>query len=679
MPNFRTSLCPSTCSMWTLVLCSAIFLGGCGEGRIISATGPVPDHITAVDCDSDTVPCDICPGFDDSLDTDQDGAPNGCDACPDNPAKIQIGACGCATSDVDTDGDGTADCNDECVNDANKSAAGFCGCGVADSDTDRDGTFDCVGNGGGETQLGNGQTVADACDPGSHLGNTGCEANIPPSILSQSLPTAVTGQSYTATPDFIHHLGTEVWHVEPSTLPPGLALNTTTGQLSGIPTTSGPYFLNLSLTDDGGETNHELPLWVAEPNAGISPGQLWHYAKGTDNPPPDWNESSFDESDWDMEEAALGYGTQNLNTELVDMKDSYVSLYLRREFYIEDLGSLEHVNLSILYDDGYVAYLNGTELSRANMPAGAPTADTLASSDHVAVPPYLLSQAAISLNLVQGMNVLSIEVHNDVLGSSSFVAAPSLTFVESPVDPPDLPIADYDPASSLTSLSFITNGDLSGITWNWDTNTFFLIQNRNEGLWEVDLDFFLLRTLEAKGFGDSEDIAYLGAGEFAIVNESSQLYIGEILPLATELRSSDFQRVTFGVPEGNRGPEGVTYDPATKTFYVVKEKSPMAVKSFIRPNATGNVRFTALTIFDAETVFDGIATDLSGVYFNASTQRLLILSDESHVVMDVALDGTIASTLPMADNSQHEGITVDGEGTLIITSEPNLYRLYQAP
>jgi len=65
------------------------------------------------------------------------------DACPDDPAKLFAGVCGCGTPDADPDGDGVPDCNDACPNDAAKTSPGACGCGTGDRDTDADGTPDC--------------------------------------------------------------------------------------------------------------------------------------------------------------------------------------------------------------------------------------------------------------------------------------------------------------------------------------------------------------------------------------------------------------------------------------------------------------------------------------------------------------------------------------------------------
>ena len=77
------------------------------------------------------------------IDSDNDGTGDCADNCPNDPAKVDPGVCGCGVADTDTDNDGTPDCNDGCPNDANKTAPGQCGCGIADTDMDSDGVADC--------------------------------------------------------------------------------------------------------------------------------------------------------------------------------------------------------------------------------------------------------------------------------------------------------------------------------------------------------------------------------------------------------------------------------------------------------------------------------------------------------------------------------------------------------
>lgn len=75
-------------------------------------------------------------------DSDGDGVPDSCDACPDDPSKILPGICGCGVGDED-DGGEVPYCFDGCPEDPNKSGPGVCGCGAADVDSDGDSVPDC--------------------------------------------------------------------------------------------------------------------------------------------------------------------------------------------------------------------------------------------------------------------------------------------------------------------------------------------------------------------------------------------------------------------------------------------------------------------------------------------------------------------------------------------------------
>ena len=103
--------------------------------------------VADVDTDTDGVAdCrDVCAGHDDLLDVDGNGTPDGCqecvtaatcddgnpgttesctdthcvsvptDFCPDDPAKLLPGVCGCGIADLDSDADGVVDCQDACL------------------------------------------------------------------------------------------------------------------------------------------------------------------------------------------------------------------------------------------------------------------------------------------------------------------------------------------------------------------------------------------------------------------------------------------------------------------------------------------------------------------------------------------------------------------------------------
>src|SRR5262249_22292888 len=95
----------------------------------------------------------------------------------------------------------------------------------------------------------------------------------------------------------------------------------------------------------------------------------------------------------------------------------YSAAYFRTRFYFS--GDTAHSVLSIqpiIVDDGAVCYLNGSELFRLGMPDGPVSYATLANRTvGLAVPEF---RELAPRGLVQGENVLAVEVHQDSLFSA---------------------------------------------------------------------------------------------------------------------------------------------------------------------------------------------------------------------------------------------------------------------
>ena len=167
-----------------------------------------------------------------------------------------------------------------------------------------------------------------------------------------------------------------------------------------------------------------------EGNDIIAPGESWKFFKGTEppsNPPDAWTAIDFDDSQWQIGPTGFGYGDNDDATILNDMQGNYVSVYIRKEFSDPGLSPDDVLTLEVDYDDGFIAYLNGAEVARANMPAGGTAGyNTTASSAHEAGSPqtFILGTAGELLN--PGSNVLAIEGHNTSLSSSDFSLIPAL-------------------------------------------------------------------------------------------------------------------------------------------------------------------------------------------------------------------------------------------------------------
>ncbi len=174
-------------------------------------------------------------------------------------------------------------------------------------------------------------------------------------------------------------------------------------------------------------------LTVEPPELGteyVREGDLWQFFRGKEPPsdPPDaWKEADFDDSHWETGRSGFGYGDNDDATVLSDMRDNYLSVYIRKEFTIsstEDIGALQ---LVVDYDDGFIAYLNGVEVERGNMPNGAVFYNTPASNgNHEAGTPEVFDLGQFVGVLRIGENVLATEGHNGSLTSSDLSLIPEL-------------------------------------------------------------------------------------------------------------------------------------------------------------------------------------------------------------------------------------------------------------
>ena len=170
--------------------------------------------------------------------------------------------------------------------------------------------------------------------------------------------------------------------------------------------------------------------WVAHWETIIDWGYNWSYFPGNSPPPDNWNQQNFNDASWASGPSGFGYGDNDDAT----VVDPVMSLYIRYEFSISNLESILKIILHVDYDDGFVAYINGEEIARANIgsPGIPPAHDQGADSWREAEiyqggePDEYLIDAAESL-LENGTNVLALQVHNFNLESSDLTLIPFLT------------------------------------------------------------------------------------------------------------------------------------------------------------------------------------------------------------------------------------------------------------
>lgn len=132
-----------------------------------------------------------------------------------------------------------------------------------------------------------------------------------------------------------------------------------------------------------------------------------------------WKLPGYSDIAWKQGAAPFRFGDGVLGTELTDMAGNYTSLYLRSSFTCANASLIEKVSFIIDYDDGFVLWVNGTEVLRKNAPTTLiPSSVATANHESGTGEEYLIDPA--SFNLQDGINTIAVMALNVSLSSSDF-------------------------------------------------------------------------------------------------------------------------------------------------------------------------------------------------------------------------------------------------------------------
>ena len=196
----------------------------------------------------------------------------------------------------------------------------------------------------------------------------------------------------------------------------------------------------------------------------ISKGNSWKFDDtGIDLTATNWTAINYNDSTWEFGDAILGYNNGNEITTLSfgpSSSNKQVTSYLRYTFNTNNVNQYDSLIFDVLRDDGAVVYLNGSEIFRQNMPAGTIGFGTLASSVVGGAAETTYFRSTVDNNLVNGLNVISVELHQQDTSSSD------LSFdMEVRGKLPPLTTTSY-PVSSGDDWNYFDNGtDLGATTW----------------------------------------------------------------------------------------------------------------------------------------------------------------------------------------------------------------------
>ncbi len=259
-------------------------------------------------------------------------------------------------------------------------------------------------------------------------------------------------------------------------------------------------------------------------------------------------------------------------------------------------------------------------------------------------------------------------------------------------------VGRYDLPVSTVGDYALQCREASAVTYNWDTDTLFVTGDGGTSVVQVSktgtlINFMTLATgssPQGTEFYDTEGITYIGGGQFVMTEERDRQLFKFTYAVGTTLGAGGAQRVKLGTTIGNIGLEGLSYDPQTNGFIVLKEKDPRGLfqtgvdfgvgtatnGSPTTVNSTDLFSPALLSVLDHSDIF--ALSNLPALNGKPTTSHLILLSQESGQILHLDRTGAVSSTLTIvADvgspltvpDMTMEGVTMDRDGFLYVVNE----------
>ena len=155
----------------------------------------------------------------------------------------------------------------------------------------------------------------------------------------------------------------------------------------------------------------------------IATNSPWPYLAGEHPLGRDWTRFEFNDSSWKTGAAGFGFGDASYQTALTELRGEPASVYMRKQFTIDQTDKVTEIGLWIDYKDAFIAYINGREGARVNVGRSAGrNAQKIRVRDSDGFAYVTLSRS----HLRNGANVLAIEAHSAPENMLDFNINPSL-------------------------------------------------------------------------------------------------------------------------------------------------------------------------------------------------------------------------------------------------------------
>ena len=188
--------------------------------------------------------------------------------------------------------------------------------------------------------------------------------------------------------------------------------------------------------DEGSLDEGSLDTGDEENSVFVAPDGIWRFAT-SESIGDDWATPEFDDLGWSSGAAPLGHGMP-ITTE-VPSSDGQPTAWFRASFDLADPTVIAGLDLRLRRDDGAIAYLNGVEVLRTNMPSGAIGPTTRSETEAQGGDEHRYMRAFPDIALLRvGVNVLAVEIHDRETNPEDRVIDALLQSVDPDVPPDEL-------------------------------------------------------------------------------------------------------------------------------------------------------------------------------------------------------------------------------------------------
>ena len=245
-------------------------------------------------------------------------------------------------------------------------------------------------------------------------------------------------------------------------------------------------------------------------------------------------------------------------------------------------------------------------------------------------------------------------------------------------------LPDYEAVIQAKELPGLEKYETSALTWNPATQTLFSVTGKIPQLVEISPEGELLRRIELEGFADPEGVEVIDAQRMAIIDERRGEMVVFKLPIKGDvLRYAELVAVNLGIVKaGNKGFEGIAWDAVNQRMILAKERSPYGLFSLPFPDDNNFPK--TLQELPSKHLF---VRDMSSLAIDPRTGHMLVLSDESRLLVELDENGETVSYISLVRGfnglkksiNQAEGVAIDEHGTIYLVSEPNLFYVFKKP